>query len=375
MSAAEAQRIAAARMAAANQRGGPSQGRRRVADAAGLPIDGAETSQGSAQTVLLGLGGLLLAGAAVVLTMIAFATVGGIGRIVVLSLVIAVALALPIVLVRRNLAETAETVAAVALLLVLLDGYVAWTLRLFGGSSFSMTTYFGLVCLGTAVISVGYHATSHLIAPRFATMLVLQPVLPLLAFNYLHTSTGWALMLAGVAVIDLGFGAGWWRLPRPLLAPLLTRVPTPLREGPMPLREDAAPAGGGRGAALSDTVLRDFAWALFAVAYAGGVVAAAISLTAATEVGPALAAATLLVIIVTLGVAGGLIWRREPMPDVMGGIATVAVVLAVTRSARSPCRAGRCCSPPVRSCSSPSWSRCCRSPRGAGRPRPAVPPP
>lgn len=313
---------------------------------ADLVLPGAETSPGSMQTVLLSLGGLLLAGAAVVLTVIAFATVGAAGRITLLTLVTGVALGLPVLLTRRNLAATAETVAAVALLLVLLDGYVVWTLRLFGAAAIPDTTYFGLVCLVTAGLSIGYHATSHLVAPRFATVLVLQPVLPLLAYPALHDPAAWALVLAGVAAIDLGFGAGWWRLLR--ARPTFTR-PTPDAGAP------AAPAGaaqrgtdqhntGQRGTdqrdpgqigwapvELADLIVRNVSWFLFSLGYASGLLCATVGLITVNSLSPALRLAAVLLVIATLGVIGGVIWRRAPVPDVAGGIATVALILAVAR--------------------------------------------
>ncbi|MBN1172156.1 MAG: hypothetical protein JXA67_08270 [Micromonosporaceae bacterium] len=313
----------------------PSPGRGRPMEA-DLRTDSAETSPWTMQMVLLSLGGLLLAGASIVLTVIAFASISSDAGITLLALITVAALALPIVLARRGLTATAETVAAVALLLVLLDGYVAWSLRLFGAPAVETTTYFGVVCLCTAAISIGYHATSHLVAPRFATLLALQPVIPLIAYPVVNGPSGLALVLAGVAAIDLGFSVGLVRLPAPRTSgqdtPPAPRSRPDGRAGTD--TERGAGAGAEPGAATvpaTDLVLMDFAWVLFALAYAAGMVCAAFALIPATGFGPALQGSLILVMIAMLGVAGGIIWRRGGVPDLMGGIATVAIVVSAAK--------------------------------------------
>ncbi|MEW2280917.1 hypothetical protein AB0936_25250 [Streptomyces cyaneofuscatus] len=77
----------------------------------------------SAQNVLLTLGGLLLTVAAVAFTLVSWGSMGIGGRSAVLALVTLAALAAPVVLLRRKLAATAEALAALALVLTLLDTY------------------------------------------------------------------------------------------------------------------------------------------------------------------------------------------------------------------------------------------------------------
>ncbi|MFI7237931.1 SCO7613 C-terminal domain-containing membrane protein [Streptomyces cyaneofuscatus] len=77
----------------------------------------------SAQNVLLTLGGLLLTVAAVAFTLVSWGSMGIGGRSAVLALVTLAALAAPVVLLRRKLAATAEALAALALVLTLLDVY------------------------------------------------------------------------------------------------------------------------------------------------------------------------------------------------------------------------------------------------------------
>ncbi|MEU4924449.1 hypothetical protein AB0G29_34505 [Streptomyces parvus] len=77
----------------------------------------------SAQNVLLTLGGLLLTVAAVAFTLVSWGSMGIGGRSAVLAAVTVGALAVPAVLLRRSLTATAEALAALALVLTLLDAY------------------------------------------------------------------------------------------------------------------------------------------------------------------------------------------------------------------------------------------------------------
>ncbi|MFG2763047.1 SCO7613 C-terminal domain-containing membrane protein [Streptomyces rubiginosohelvolus] len=77
----------------------------------------------SAQNVLLTLGGLLLTIAAIAFTLVSWGSMGIGGRSAVLAAVTAGALAAPAVLLRRGLTATAEALAALALVLTLLDAY------------------------------------------------------------------------------------------------------------------------------------------------------------------------------------------------------------------------------------------------------------
>ncbi|GAB3954494.1 hypothetical protein GCM10027614_61680 [Micromonospora vulcania] len=105
----------------------------------------AETSTRTVQGLLFVLGGLLLGTAAVVFTAVAWAAVGVGGRAVILAAVTALALAVPLLAVRRGLRGTAETFAAVGLLLVVLDGYAAWSVNLAGVTDWPGTRYAALV--------------------------------------------------------------------------------------------------------------------------------------------------------------------------------------------------------------------------------------
>ncbi|MET8328000.1 hypothetical protein [Streptomyces sp. NPDC005181] len=77
----------------------------------------------SAQNVLLTLGGLLLTIAAIAFTLVSWGQMGIGGRSAVLALVTVAALAAPPVLLRRGLSSTAESLGALALVLMVLDAY------------------------------------------------------------------------------------------------------------------------------------------------------------------------------------------------------------------------------------------------------------
>ncbi|MFF3521462.1 SCO7613 C-terminal domain-containing membrane protein [Streptomyces albidoflavus] len=84
---------------------------------------GSATGGPGAQHVLLILGGMLLAVAAIAFTLFSWGELGIAGRSVVLAGVTAGALGAPVLLLRRGLGATAESVGAVALLLTVLDAY------------------------------------------------------------------------------------------------------------------------------------------------------------------------------------------------------------------------------------------------------------
>lgn len=296
------------------------------AEAANLPpvhgfsrLAGAETTTRTTQTVLLALGGLLLAGFGIVLAL----KVGNAGREALLMLLTVVALALPVRLARRTLTATAETIAAVALLLVLLNGYVAWTLGLFGAGVLPDSFYFGLVCAVTAIIAAAYRTVTHLIAPRFATVLALQPVLPLLAYSWISGSAGWALVFAGVAAIDLAVCAGL--APGVSMAPM-TDIP-PAETAPADDESGPPPPAWTRAPAL----LNEMTWVLYALTFGAAVAYGAAALATTTTLADTLRAALIVLLTAAVGLGGGLTLRRGPLPDVAAGLATLAVIAAVTR--------------------------------------------
>ena len=293
------------------------------------PVDEPEATTSSMQASVLALGGLLLAGAAIVLTTDAFGTIGTVGRVVLLALITAGALALPLMLVRRGLTATAETVASVALLLVLLDGYVLRSEGLLGVDRLETSLYMGVVCAATAGIAAVYSMQSHLIASRYATLLALQPVLPLIAYDVIRGPAGWSLALSGVALIDLAFGIA---LNQSVRRRLEQREPAPVT-GPdgQQYPAGAEPTHTLQTDRFADTLMRDAAWVLFAITFGAALVGAAVALATTEALGETVRAAAVTLVAAAIGVAGSLNWRRGAVPDIAAGIATVAVIAAFAR--------------------------------------------
>jgi len=87
---------------------------------------GAETSPRSAQNTLLTLGGVLLGIAAIVFTGLFYTTTQTGGRAFILGIATTLCLGVPVLLARRTLTATAETIAGLGLLLALSLG-IAWS--------------------------------------------------------------------------------------------------------------------------------------------------------------------------------------------------------------------------------------------------------
>lgn len=174
---------------------------------------GAEASTGTIQNLLFILGGLLLAVAAIVFTAVAWARFGMAGRAAILGVVTLVTLAVPPLVLRRGLRATAETFAALGLLLVVLDGYAAWFVNLGGiQDSWDGSFYAGSVCAVTALAGFAYARAFRLTGPDFIALVAAQPVLPLFFAQSSASLEVWGLVFAAVA---LGNAAVVWLKPRP----------------------------------------------------------------------------------------------------------------------------------------------------------------
>ncbi|MGW6720837.1 SCO7613 C-terminal domain-containing membrane protein [Streptomyces sp. NPDC054995] len=162
----------------------------------------------SAQNVLLTLGGLLLTVAAIAFTLVSWGSMGIGGRSAVLAAVTLGALIAPAVLLRRGLGATAEALAALALVLTLLDVYAVHAVAAPGtdGLGFSAVAFAVLAALWTAYgLALG---KLHLPLP--AAVVLAQ--WPLLFWAWAAGSpalvVGWALL--ATAVLD-GAIALWGR--------------------------------------------------------------------------------------------------------------------------------------------------------------------
>ncbi|MEV4835962.1 hypothetical protein AB0K05_15665 [Nonomuraea sp. NPDC049486] len=112
--------------------------------------------------MLLILGGLLLTVAAVVFTVVSWGWLGIGGRAVVLAGFTALVMVAPVVLMRRGLTATAETVAGFAVALLLLDGYAARQAGFLGADALDASHYTAGVLGGTALILVAYARVTRL---------------------------------------------------------------------------------------------------------------------------------------------------------------------------------------------------------------------
>lgn len=189
-----------------------------VTSVAPEPAARPESSGRTVQNVLFVLGGLLLGSAAIVFTAVAWANVGVLGRAVILGVVTVLTLAVPPLALRRRLTGTAETFAALGLLLVLLDGYAAWAVNLADvAHALAPARYAAVVFAVTGSVAVGYRWATRLTGPGYATVALWQPV-PLLAATGAGLGpAGWSAVLGTLALADVAV----FRLARPAVVRVL----------------------------------------------------------------------------------------------------------------------------------------------------------
>ncbi|MFC8846194.1 MULTISPECIES: SCO7613 C-terminal domain-containing membrane protein [unclassified Micromonospora] len=336
-----------------------------------------EASSREVQNIPLGLGALLLAVAAVVFALVATSSMDALSRLGVLLVATVLLLLAPPVLARRGLTSTAETISAVGLLLVPLAGYALWAVDLIGGGGASGAVFAGVIFLVTAAVGFGYALFTGLRAPRFATVLAAQPVLPLLAYDRVSGPAGWALVLTVVAVVDLWLARSPVTVERPVRQDLPggrlgPPAPPPRRPADGRPARDDRPTGdagedqpargglgsaGGRGSAegrpegdpeeageVLDAsggvppnrpvpALRELTWLLHGVAVALALAYAVTALLRAATVPTAAGAGAVLLLAALVGLGGALVLRRPPLPDVAAGVLTLAVIGALGRVA------------------------------------------
>ncbi|MGS2614342.1 SCO7613 C-terminal domain-containing membrane protein [Micromonospora sp. LZ34] len=318
-----------------------------------------EASSREVQNIPLGLGALLLGVAAVVFAAVATSSMDALARLGILLLATVLMLLAPPALARRGLTSTAETIAAVGLLLVPLAGYALWAVDRIGGGGASGAVFAGLVFAVTAGVSFGYANWTGLRAPRFATVLAAQPVVPLFAYDRITGPAGWALALTAVAVLDLLLARTPVTVERPVrrdlpppapaeppAAPTAPRQRQPegrpegapeeageVLAGTTPAGPDAAPADPDGAATRPVPWLRELTWLLHGAAVAVALAYAVTALLRAQTVPAAVAAGTVLLLAAAVALAGTIALRRPPLPDVGAGILTLAVIGALGRIA------------------------------------------
>ncbi|HEX7744678.1 MAG TPA: permease, partial [Micromonosporaceae bacterium] len=333
-----------------------------VNEPAGRP----EASSREVQNVLLGLGALLLGVAAFVFAALAISSLDQLGRVAILLAATVLTLAAPGTVARRGLTATAETIATIGLLLVLIDGYALWTVDAVRGGPLSPSVFAGLAFAVTAAVSGMYAGMTGLSAPRYATIVAAQPIVPLLAYDWITSTAGWALVLAVVALVDLYIGRLLGQQGRLVLPPWLTPPPAPdplvgpdvgrpesapeevdavLR--PDPVDGAAAEPDGVRGpddravpGAETPTPpgdlpsarwLWELTWGLHALTVVAALGFATAALVGAATVPSATRAAATLILAAVVGLAGALSVRQPPLLDIAAGVLTLAVIGAFGR--------------------------------------------
>ncbi|MEU6864732.1 hypothetical protein ABZ924_15855 [Streptomyces sp. NPDC046876] len=257
-----------------------------------VPAPGAgrarEASAPGAQNVLLTLGAVLLAVAALAFTLVSWGSLGIAGRSAVLAVVTAAALGAPALLLRRGLRSTAESVAALGLLLTVLDAYALHAVAA------AQTDGLGYAAGSAAVLAAAWAGYGRLLrglaVPAVGAVAAVQ--LPLLlaalAAQAEPVGLGWALLAtAALDGVLAGFGAGL----------------------------------GARAARCAPVV-----WALGAVWGVGALLTAVAELAAAGSAGAAAGAALLAAACAGLGVA--VAWRVPGAwpAAAAGGLAAVAAL-------------------------------------------------
>ncbi|MET9727235.1 SCO7613 C-terminal domain-containing membrane protein [Streptomyces zaomyceticus] len=159
----------------------------------------ADSTPRGAQNVLLTLGGTLLTIAAIAFTLVSWGSMGIGGRAAVLSAVTAAALVAPVALLRRSLVSTAEAVAALGMVLMVLDAFALHRVAL------PETDGLGYAAVAAAVLAAAWtaygSALSRLRVPLPVAVVAGQLPLPLgvLAAGGGSTAFAWAALLTAAA--------------------------------------------------------------------------------------------------------------------------------------------------------------------------------
>ncbi|GAA4597815.1 hypothetical protein BJY16_002485 [Actinoplanes octamycinicus] len=335
-----------------------------------------EASSQSVQNLLLGLGALLIGVAAVVFAGVAFSN--PVARAVILALFTAIALTVAPGVARRTLTSTAETIAAIGLILLPMTLYTLHGSALAGGPDVATPLYLGITFAVTAIASFVYAGATRLAIPRYATVIATQPVAPLLAYPLIESPAGWGMALTVVAVLDLllltrvirrGRLVPRWPLGRPTAADRVAEaeaearvestsrpesmpeepdlvIPglqpkrrrwTPTRIFPGPRPEGAEPAGSVPLAPPAEPPsadwLRELTFALLCFASAGALLYSSVALLSAQAVPDALRSGLILIAAASTVVAAAQLLDHPLARNIAGGVLTLAVIGAAARVA------------------------------------------
>ncbi|WP_250028386.1 SCO7613 C-terminal domain-containing membrane protein [Paractinoplanes maris] len=350
---------------------------RRSAGFGGAEHHPPEASSQSVQNILLALGALLIGVAAVVFAGVAVSN--PFARAFILALATTTALVAAPGIARRGLSSTGETVAWVGLILLPLTLFALHGSELTGGVGVPVPLYLGITFALTAIASFVYAGFTRLAAPRYATVVAVQPVPLLLAEPMIESPAGWAMALTVVAVLDLlllttvirkGRLLPRWPVGRPVAAdrqhqdPVLLAEDAPARPesageepdlilhgattrrrqgwlrtrifpGPRP---EGAPAAGSVPIELPATPpsadwLRELTFALLCVASAGALLYSSVALLQARVLPDALRSGLVLVLAALTGFAAAWLLDNLVARNIAGGVLALAVIGATARIA------------------------------------------
>ncbi|MER5324846.1 SCO7613 C-terminal domain-containing membrane protein [Streptosporangium roseum] len=169
------------------------------------------------QNLLLVLGGLLLAVAAIVFTVVSWGQIGIGGRAAILAGITVLTLAAPKLLVKRELVATAETIAVLGVALLFLDGYAARRVGLAGADRIAGLDYAALLIALIALVVAGYSRLLPLRLPLPIAIVLAQFPLPLLALS--ETAPWFTAALAATAAADAAFLVFGHRRDKPATVP------------------------------------------------------------------------------------------------------------------------------------------------------------
>ncbi|MFC7243347.1 SCO7613 C-terminal domain-containing membrane protein [Catellatospora aurea] len=285
-----------------------------------------EASARSVQNIMLALGSLLLGIAAVVFGAVALSNVAPGIRLTVLAVATVALLGIAPSLVRGGLSATAEALAAVGLALLPVDGYLLAQLSLIDTS---LAVVAGLVFAATAGISYFYHRATGLTIPRYAVVIAIQPVLPLLVYDLIHGPAGWAVVLTVVAAQNAVIARAVELANAPARPASAKTAGLPESVATFMRRPETAATASRRSAFW----LRELAWVLHGLAIAAATVYAVAALLTADTVPSVLRASGTLLLAVGVALVGALMLRRAPLNELAAGAMVLAVIGSAARVA------------------------------------------
>ncbi|MEV4184049.1 hypothetical protein AB0J28_21745, partial [Streptosporangium canum] len=195
------------------------------------------------QNLLLVLGGLLLAVAAVVFTVVSWGQIGIGGRAAILAGITVLTFAVPKFLVKRELVATAETIAVLGVALLFLDGYAARRVGLAGADRIAALDYAALLIALIVLVVAGYSRLLPLRLPLPVAVVLAQFPLPLLALS--ETAPWFTAALAATAAADAAFLVFGHGRSKPATVPGDAGTAGPVVPGGGGLVGPAVPGGGG----------------------------------------------------------------------------------------------------------------------------------